>query len=138
MGRIYALDYGRARIGLAQTDKSQIIASPTGTVKAGKTLLDSVMAVLAEIKLEECDCFVIGLPLHMSGEESEMSQEVRKFASILEEKSEKKVHFFDERMSSLEVERTMKSDSVSRKNRAKVKDTLSATLILQSYLESRY
>lgn len=135
MGRIYAIDYGRARIGLAHSDKSQLIASPAATVRAGKTLEASITALLAEVKLDECDCFVIGLPLHMSGEESEMSQEVRKFAALLEEKTEKKVHFIDERMSSLEVERTMREHSINRKNRAKVKDTLSATLLLQSYLD---
>lgn len=134
MGRIYAIDYGRARIGLAHSDKSHIIASPAATIKAGKTVEESVNAVLAEISLDECDCFVIGLPLHMSGKESEMSQEVRKFATILEEKSGKKIHFIDERMSSLEVDRTMREGSVRRKERAKVKDILSATLLLQSYL----
>jgi len=136
MARIYAIDYGRARIGLAHSDKSQIIASPAATVKAGKTLTLSVDAVLKEVKLDECDCFVIGLPLHMSGKESEMSQEVRKFAAILEERSGKKVHFFDERMSSMEIDRTMRENSINRRNRAKVKDTLSATLILQSFLET--
>lgn len=135
MGRIYAIDYGRARIGLAHSDKQQIIASPAATIKAGKTLEASVEAVLSEVKLNECDCFVIGLPLHMSGKESEISQEVRAFALLLEEKTGKQVHFIDERMSSLEVDRTLRENALRRKKRAKVIDTLSATVLLQAYLD---
>lgn len=134
MGRVYAIDYGRARIGLARSDIMKCIASPFDTVKAGKNPEES--AKLIAPLLVDCEHVVVGLPLHLSGKESEMSQEVRVFTKTLESLLEAPISFFDERLSTAEVDRTMRESAISRKKRAKQIDTLSATLILQSFLDT--
>jgi len=137
MGRIAGVDYGTVRIGLAVSDPSQILASPKGRIPAGKTIEDSVKNLLKELEELEIDEFVVGLPLLMSGKDSDTTRRVRKFANLLEEQTKKPVILFDERLTSKAVERMMIDDNVKRKKRAMHVDTLSATLILQNYLDTR-
>ena len=138
MGRIYGIDYGRARIGVARSDPMHTLASPHTTIKAGKNNKESIERLLLEIDIDSCEKFIVGLPTHLSGKESEMSQEVRKFCEELEKMTGKPIQFWDERMSSLEADRTMRENNINRKKRAKVIDTLTATILLQSYLDSAF
>jgi putative Holliday junction resolvase len=87
-------------------------------------------------KKGEVEKFVIGLPLHMSGKESNMSEEVRAFGDLLEEMSQKEVVYFDERLTSSLVESMLKEGGLSRKERARHTDQLSATVLLRCYLDS--
>ena len=137
MGRIAGIDYGNKRIGVAVSDLGKMLASPKGIVEAGKDVAASVKNILAEFGGEEIEAYVVGLPLHLSGRDSTQTTIVRKFASLLEETSGKTVILWDERLTSAEVERVMKQGEMSRKKRTKHVDTLSATLILQNYLDSR-
>jgi len=133
--RIIGIDYGRARIGIAQSDPMGILASPLPTIKAGKEHKESIEKILSNLE-DPIEAFVVGLPLHMSGRESEMSREVRKFAKLLEEISGKKIYLVDERLTSTFVEKEMGRAGINRKKRAQNVDALSAVVILQSYLES--
>ncbi len=135
MGRIIGIDFGMARIGLARSDKSKILASPVGVVKAQKKPEDTIALILAEIKDFTCELFVIGLPLQLSGKASPMSESAKAFGEKLQELSGIDVTYLDERLTSKQVERSMMDGGVNRKKRAKNVDTLSATLILQSYLD---
>ena len=135
--RLVGIDYGRARIGVAKSDPMGIIASPLPTIKAGKNHKESIQKILSSIE-DPIEVFVVGLPLHLSGRESEMSKEAREFAQLLEEISGKKVHLVDERLTSTLVEKEMGRAGVNRKKRAQNVDALSAVVILQNYLESSH
>ena len=133
MGRVLGVDFGMKRIGLSRSDPMKIIASPLKTVLAGKTL-----EATAELVVKECDdieTIVLGLPLLLSGKDSETTTAVRKFASILEEKSGLPLILWDERLTSKQVEKLLIEGNVSRKRRTQHVDTMSATLILQNYLD---
>ena len=135
MKRIIAIDYGNARIGLARTDSLGITAQPIGMIKTEKSMENTIAKLLESVKEHgPFEKFVIGLPLHLNGKESDMSLKVRKFASLLEIASELPVELFDERLTSMQVESLMKSDGQSRKKRAEHIDTLSATVLLQTFL----
>ena len=133
MGRVLGVDFGMKRIGLALSDPMKMIASPLKTVQAGKTLEDTVDLIVKEC--DEIETIVVGLPLLLSGKDSDTTLMVRKFASTLEEKSGLPLVLWDERLSSKQVEKLMMEGGVSRKKRTKHVDTMSATLILQNYLD---
>jgi len=136
VGRILSIDYGKKRIGLALTDPMKIIASPLKTIQAGKNAQETVDILLKEIASHDIETIVIGLPLHLSNEESETSLLVRKLKEDLEAKISIPIILWDERLTSKQVERVMMEGNVKRKKRSQHVDTLSATLILQSYLDT--
>lgn len=136
MGRIFSIDYGKKRIGLALSDPMKIIASPLKTVHAGKNAQETLDILLKEIAAHDIETIVIGLPLHLSNEESETSLLVRKLKEDLEAKISIPIILWDERLTSKQVERVMIEGNVKRKKRSQHVDILSATLILQSYMDT--
>lgn len=88
----------------------------------------------AESQKIDIERFVIGLPLSLSGSDSPMSQIVKQFANILSDRSGKEVVFYDERLTSSEMDNLMKVSSIRRKKRKECVDELVATLLLQTYL----
>ncbi|MEX0961531.1 MAG: Holliday junction resolvase RuvX [Simkaniaceae bacterium] len=139
MGRLIGIDFGLKRIGLARTDEGKRLASPFKRIIAGKTVEETCGILFKEIgSLKEIDAFIVGLPLMMSGRDSEITIKARAFAKTLEEMSEKPVHLWDERLTSKLVENEMRNAGVKRKKRAQEVDVLAAVVILQSYLESCY
>ncbi|MCB1109677.1 MAG: Holliday junction resolvase RuvX [Chlamydiia bacterium] len=133
MGRVLGIDFGMKRIGIARSDPMKMIASPLKTIVAGKTLEET-----ADLVVKECndvETIVLGLPLLLSGEDSDTTTRVREFAAILEKKSGLPLILWDERLTSKQIEKLMIEDNVSRKKRTQHLDTLSATLILQNYLD---
>jgi putative Holliday junction resolvase len=136
--RIIGIDYGKKRIGLASADSQLKIAAPFSTLNTASGHLETALSLLALIKSQkiEVEKFVIGLPLMLSGAESPMSRLVKQFAAILQDRSGKEIVFYDERLTSSEVDNLMKSSEVNRKKRKEHVDTLAATLLLQTYLES--
>lgn len=137
MGRILGIDYGQVRTGLALSDMSETLASPFKTLKMAKDPKISIERLLKEIAEHTIIRLVVGLPLLLSGKESNMTQTVKVFAKNLEMASSLPLILWDERLTSKEVERLMIEAKVKRKKRTSHLDTLSATLILQSYLDSK-
>ncbi|MBS3904432.1 MAG: Holliday junction resolvase RuvX [Simkania sp.] len=136
MSRIAAIDYGKARIGLAVSDERAIIAQPMPFLKAGKTLEETAALIAAALgKYSPLGTIVIGLPLHMSGHESPMSAEVRKLGELLETLCNIPVALWDERLTTSQVEKTLKGAGMRRKERTQIVDSLSATLLLQNFLD---
>jgi len=133
MGRLLGIDFGMRRIGIARSDPSQIIASPLKTIQTAKSLPQTVDLIMQE--LEGVETIVLGLPLLLSGKDSTTTTTVREFGALLETKSNLPLVLWDERLTTAQVERILKEDKMSRKKRAKHLDTMSATLILQSYLD---
>ena len=133
MGRIVGIDFGLKRIGLAQSDPMKIIASPLPTLIAKETTEKTVGAILE--MTEDVELFVVGLPLGLSGKDTEMTTKARVFAEKLEEISNIRVVLWDERLTSALAEGEMKRAGLNRKKRAGSSDKIAALIILQSYLE---
>jgi putative Holliday junction resolvase len=136
MGRVLAIDYGLKRTGLAVTDPLQIIATPLDTVPTANLLT----FLKQYCQREPVDAFVIGMPKNLKNQDSEIAPMVRKFVVTLETAfSDKPVHQVDERFTSSIAQRAMIEGGMKKKDR-QVKgnvDKISATLILQSFLERR-
>ena len=89
------------------------------------------------IKTQEVDEVIIGLPVNMDGSEGERAVATREFAKKLENKSQAKITFVDERLTSVEAEEILKSRNIKWEDRKKYIDKLSATIILQDYLNTK-
>lgn len=136
--RLIGIDFGKKRIGVAVSDERRILASPLITIEGFSSLKGAALIIKEKIhSYLPVESLVIGLPLHLSGKESELSTLVRKFAEHLREELSLSVVFWDERLSSRQVEQTMREVGLSRKKQAKLTDQLAAAAILQNYLDSR-
>lgn len=133
--RIMALDYGEQRIGVAMTDLLRIIAKPY-VVYHRKDIEQDFNYFLKVIKDEQVDTIVIGLPLNMQGEEQEIAFKVREFAEELKKRSNCKLIYLDERMTSVIAENILKQHEKDWKKRKAQLDMYAAMVILQDYLDS--
>lgn len=136
MGRILAIDYGLKRTGIAVTDPTRTIATPLTTV-ATNELLGFIKDYLDR---EQVDEFVIGYPRTMNNQPSEMIRYINPFARRLQQLYPgKPLHLVDERFTSSIAMRAMIDGGMKKKDRANKAnvDRISASIILQSFLESR-
>lgn len=132
-GRILALDLGKKRIGIAVSDALGITAQGLPTLQ--RTTIRADVAELDRIAAEyDVSFLLIGLPLHMSGDESRQAQYTREFADYFTERTGREVRFWDERMTSIEAERVLKESGISIEKRKKAIDKLAAQILLESYL----
>ena len=136
MSRILAIDYGRKRTGVAVSDAMQIIANGLTTVPTHE-LLDFITGY---VQKEPVERILVGLPKQMNNEASESMKYIDPFVRSLKKRlPEIPVEFVDERFTSVLAHRTMLEAGLKkkdRKNKALV-DEISATIILQTYLESK-
>lgn len=135
MGRILAIDYGRKRAGIAVTDELQIIATGLETV-ASHELLTFLKNYTAR---EQVDLIVVGEPRDMMNRPSESSRYIEPFVKKLQATfPDMVIKRFDERFTSKMAHQAMLDGGLKKKKRQDkaLVDTLSATLILQSYMES--
>lgn len=135
--RVAAIDYGLTRIGLAMSDPNQIIASPLKMVLNQKALKETALAVLKELKDHQIEKIVVGMPYRLNGKLSFSSDETLSFIEELKKHTDLPIETWDERLTTVQVERAMKDNNLSRKKRSKVIDAACATLILQSYLDQK-
>ena len=136
VSRLMGLDLGSKTIGLALSDVTLMIASPLGTIKRAKFTRD---AETLEALIDEHDVggFVLGLPISMDGTEGPRCQSTRQFATNLLGRRDIPLAFWDERLSTVAVERILIDEiDMSRKRRAKVVDKAAATYILQGALDA--
>lgn len=132
--RLLGLDIGTKRIGLALSDTSLMIATPFQTLE--RDGFKKVAKVLVQIiKEHHIIALVVGLPKHMDGTEGAQSQSTRQFAENFKNFYPIPIIFWDERLTSVEAERRMLEDDVSRRKRAIHIDQIAAGIILQSFLE---
>lgn len=136
MGRIMAIDYGQKRVGLAVTDELQMIANALTTVRTAE-----VLEYLKKYTLQEkVDCFVVGEPKQMNNTPSQSFQFIEPFIRALNKQFPGiPVKRMDERFTSRMAFQTMIDAGLKKKDRQnkELVDSISATLILQSYLLSR-
>lgn len=130
-----ALDVGEKRIGIALSDPFGNFAQPYATLERSAAQADAERLV-AVAREHEVATLVVGLPLHMSGEEGDMAGKIRAFAGRLGEALSLPIHYWDERLTSQEAERTLIAGGMRRGKRKQVIDQVAAVLILQGYLDS--
>jgi putative Holliday junction resolvase len=136
MGRIMAIDYGRKRTGLAVTDVMQLIANGLTTVPSGR-VVDYIKAYTLQ---DQVDLFVVGEPRQMNNEPSENMRYVEAFVNRLRKViPDIPIEYFDERFTSVIAHKAMIAGGVRKKKRQDkaLQDEISATLILQGYMEKR-
>ena len=136
MGRILSIDYGKKRTGIAVTDPLQIIANGLTTVPT-----DQLMNfLLAYMEKESVSCIVVGHPKQMNNEDSENMKRIIPFVNLLKKRfPDIIVELFDERFTSVLAQRAILAGGVKKKDRQNkaLVDEVSATIILQSYIESK-
>lgn len=132
MKRLVGIDYGIVRIGLAVSDERRFLATPLCCLPNDKTFPEKLKAALSCYSIEH---FVVGLPLLMNGQESEICLKTKAFCSSLEQLLQIPTVFWDERLTSSQVEKSLKELGTKRKKRASLSDMLAACVILQSYLD---
>jgi putative holliday junction resolvase len=141
--RLVGIDYGMSRLGLALSDERQIIATPFRTLQAEKKSEQTVtklVAVLSEIQqMHACEIeeIVVGMPLMMSGKKGFLADEVKHFVDLLSQATPIPIRIWDERLTTVQAERSLRESEMTRKKRAKVVDIVSAAIILQSYLDHK-
>ena len=135
MGRILAIDYGRKRTGIAVTDPSKIIATPLDTYPTREVL----NFLKKYVKEERVETFVIGMPKNLQNKDTDSTASVRAFINLLRQNfPDVPVHEVDERFTSKIASHAMVAGGMKkseRRNKENV-DKLSATIILQSFLDS--
>ncbi len=136
MARLLSIDYGKKRTGLAVSDPLQIIANGLTTVETSK-LLDFLAEYLAK---EEVERVIVGLPKQMNNEPSENMKRVEPFVNRLRKLYPRiPVEYYDERFTSKMAQQTMIDAGLKKKDRQNkgMVDEISATILLQGYMESR-
>lgn len=140
--RILSIDFGLARLGLAISDEMKIIATPLPTLQAekkGEETVNKLLAFLEQHRAEnhyDLEKIVIGMPLMMDGKVGHLADEVKHFISLLQAKIQVPIIAWDERLTTVMAERSLREASLSRKKRAQKVDSISALIILQNYLSS--
>ncbi len=132
--RVLALDLGKRRIGLALSDAMGITAQGLPTLQ--RTNIREDLAALASLAEErEVGLLLMGYPLHMSGREGRQAEYTREFGERLAARTGLPIRYWDERLTTVEAQRVLKSSGISIAKRASAVDQLSAQILLASYLD---
>lgn len=135
-GRILAIDYGMKRTGIAVTDTLQLIANALTTV-----LTKDLQAFLDDyLSREQVACVVVGLPKQMNGQPSQTMPHIEKFVAAFRARHPQvPIEYFDERFTSVLAQKAIIAGGVKKKDRQNkaLYDQVSATIILQGWMESR-
>ena len=133
--RLMGVDLGSKTIGLAVSDAGRRVASSVVTLKRVKLAVNAA-EIDAIMKERDAGGLVVGFPINMDGSEGPRAQATRDWALALVERIERPVAFWDERMSTMAVERMMLEADLTRKRRAEKVDEAAAAYILQSALDA--
>ena len=136
MGRIIAVDYGDARTGVAVSDLTGTMAGETLTIQEWNAeRLAQRLAFFA--KERDTERFILGLPKNMDGTEGPRAEKARQFGVMLEECSGIPVTLWDERRSTIEAHAILHAAGKKEKKHRSNVDAVAASLLLESYLDSR-
>ena len=136
--RIMGLDYGSKTVGVAISDPLGITAQGIETIcRKDENKLRRTCARIEELIREyEVERIVLGLPKHMNNDIGERAERSMEFGKMLERRTGLEVVMWDERLTTVEAERTLIENKVRRENRKKYIDKIAAVFILQGYLDS--
>lgn len=139
--RLIGIDFGMVRLGIAYSDEQQIIANSMMVLIAEKRSEDTALKLLRQLEEHahkhayQIEGIVIGLPLLMSGKKGLLADEVTHFVDLLKQHSSIPIITWDERLTSVQADRSLREGSFTRKKRAQKVDAVAAIIILQSYLD---
>ena len=135
MSRCIGIDLGSKKVGLALSDKTNMIASPYRTliVKNEQDLLDQLRLIIVDFKVTT---IVLGLPLNMNGEDSAQTKKVREFKSVLSTFN-LPVKLEDERLSSVSAKRSLVMQDIKTGHNKSEIDKRAAAIILQQFLDKK-
>jgi len=134
-GRLAGIDFGTVRIGIAITDPNRSLASPLDNYNRQGDQADA-RYFRQLVEAERIVTFVVGLPVHLDGHESQKSIEARAFGSWLTETTGVPVVYFDERFTTAEAEQLLGGAELTKKQRKARLDKLAAQIMLSAYLEA--
>ncbi len=135
-GRLMGLDFGTKRLGIAVSTPEQNIASPLENYDRKNPALDAkhLRELAAEYRIKG---LVVGLPVHMSGDEGGIARSAREFGTWIAEETNLPIRYWDERFTSALAEEILQAASLTKKQRKARKDKLAAHLLLQSFLDAK-
>jgi putative Holliday junction resolvase len=133
-GRVLGLDLGDARIGVAISDDERRVAVPLGTVRTGAPA--DVKAIAELVRGHDVSLVVIGHPLLLSGEAGERAHHAERFADALRRFLSVAVELQDERLSTVEADRSLRAAGAGGRERRRAVDRSAATVILQAWLDA--
>ena len=136
--RIMGLDYGSKTVGVALSDPLGITAQAVETIwRKDENKLRKTCARIEELISEyEVERIVLGLPKHMNNDLGERAQKALAFGEMVKRRTGLEVVMWDERLTTVEAERTLIENNVRRENRKQYIDKIAAVFILQGYLDS--
>lgn len=134
-GRLAGIDFGTVRIGVALSDPGQSIASPFEIYVRRSPANDAMYFKQLAIE-QQLVGFVVGLPVHMSGDESQKSIQAKAFGAWLKTTTGLSVGWIDERFSTAMARQVLAQSNLSAKKKKAQLDKLAAQILLTAYLES--
>ena len=135
--RVLGLDVGDRRIGVAISDALGITAQRLTLVERGDDVPATVSAIAALAAEHQAEAVVVGLPLTMQGSVGEQAKRVMGFVEALREQLRCPVEVLDERLTTVQGQRSLLATDTSRSKRKRLIDQVAAQLILQAYLDAR-
>ena len=136
--RVMGLDYGSKTVGVALSDPLGLTAQGIETIwRRDENKLRKTCARIEELIREyEVERIVLGLPRHMNSDVGDRAEKSLEFGEMLRRRTGLEVVMWDERLTTVEAERTLKESKVRREDRKKYVDQIAAVFILQGYLDA--
>ncbi len=137
--RIMGLDYGSKTVGVSVSDPLLLTANSVETIwRKDENVLRATFRRIEELIREyEVSEIVVGLPVHLSGEEGERSEKSRAFSETLKKRTGLPVHLLDERLTTAEADEVLRERGIPREKRKEFIDQIAADFILQDWLDNR-
>ena len=132
--RYMSLDVGAKRIGIAVSDALGLTVQPVMTLERRRNPREDLRSIARLARRHEVSAFVVGLPLHMDGEESPRAAKTRAFAAQLGELSGLPIHLWDERLTTEAAHQLLYRAGRKRQEHKPMVDQVAAVLILESFL----
>lgn len=134
-GTLLGIDPGSKTLGIAASDELRLIATPVETIQRGRKLAPALRRLFEIVDDRNAVGLVVGLPLNMDGSKGPRVQSAKALAQNILAARDLPIVFFDERLTSAQVERSMIDADLSRARRAELIDSSAAALILQTALD---
>lgn len=130
------VDYGLSRIGLAKSDEGGIIAFPYDTISSKKNLLEDAASIVKIAQKVGSKKIIIGMPINMNGTQSSMGLKIKQLSFEISQIYKCEIKFWDERLTTVQANRIIQDNRTKKSGTSSI-DSISAALILGSYLEGK-
>jgi putative Holliday junction resolvase len=131
--RILGIDWGESKVGIAVSDPLGITAQPLPYIKNDQSMFVQLKAIIEKFEIE---IILLGYPRQMSGKEGIAASKVRSFCENIKNELNIPVNMWDERLTTKMAEKSLINAGISREKRKELVDSISASMMLQSYMDS--